>query len=335
MIISSDTKAKSASLSSKGTSLEEVLPFLPPNLRKKIAALAPTITISLEEIRLRLGSPVALRFGSWETFLSKDGRLTEDVAESYLLSSEEMEQAVLLLSNSSFYALEEEMRRGYITLPGGHRAGLTGRAVLEKGSVRTLKNISGINIRLARYIPGAADGILPYLFSRASQRLLDTLIISPPRAGKTTVLRDLARQLSEGLGACRRAYNVGIVDERSEIAAVVDGLPQMPVGCRSDILDACPKAEGMMMLIRSMSPEVIICDEIGREEDVLAVHEAVNAGIVVITSAHGEDYEDVAARPYLDSLLREKYFQRFVVLSRQDGPGTVKAILDSGRQELL
>jgi len=332
--MSSITKENRTSLLSKGTSLEEVLPFLPPNLRKKIAGLAPTISISLEEIRLRLGSPIALRFGNWETFLSKDGRLTENIAESYILTTEEMEQAVLLLSNSSFYALEEEMRRGYITLPGGHRAGLTGRAVLEKGSIRTLKNISGINIRIARYIPGAADAILPYLFSPTSQKLLDTLIISPPRAGKTTVLRELARQLSEGMGACRKPYNVSIVDERSEIAAMVNGLPQMPVGCRSDILDACPKAEGMMMLIRSMSPEVIICDEIGREEDVRAIHEAINAGIVVITSAHGEDYDDVLARPYLGTLLREKSFRRFVILSRLHGPGTIKAILDSERQDL-
>lgn len=333
MIMSSTTK-ENRGLLSKGTSSEEILPFLPPNLRQKIAALAPTITVSLEEIRLRLGSPVALRFGSWETFLSKEGRLTEKLSESYILATEEMEQAVLLLSNSSFYALEEEMRRGYITLPGGHRAGITGRAVLEKGSVRTLKNISGINIRIARYVPGAADGILPYLFSPTSEKLLDTLIISPPRAGKTTVLRDLARQLSEGMGACRKPYNVGIVDERSEIAAMLNGFPQMPVGCRSDVLDACPKAEGMMMLIRSMSPEVIICDEIGREEDVRAVHEAINAGIVVIASAHGEDYEDVLARPYLGTLLREKYFRRFVILSRLNRPGTVKAILDSERQEL-
>jgi len=334
MGISSLAKENRPSLMAKGVSLEEVLPFLPPNLRKMIATLAPTIGVSLEELRLRLGAPVALRFAYGEAFLGKDGRLTNYVADGYLFSPQEMEQAVLLLSNSSFYALEEELRRGYITLPGGHRAGLTGRAVLEKGYLRTLKNISGINIRIARYIPGAADGILPYLFSPTSQKLLDTLVISPPRAGKTTVLRDLARQLSEGMGACRRSYNVSIVDERSEIAAVVNGMPQIPVGCRSDILDACPKAEGMMMLIRSMSPEIIICDEIGREEDVLAIHEAINAGIVVIASAHGEDCEDALARPFLGKLIQDKYFKRLVILSRLQGPGTVKAILDSEMQEL-
>jgi stage III sporulation protein AA len=141
------------------------------------------------------------------------------------------------------------------------------------------------------------------------------------------MLRDIAYQLSEGIIA--EPLNVAIVDERSEIAAMRQGIPQLAVGSRSDVLDACPKAEGLMLLIRSMSPQVLICDEIGREEDALALQEAANAGIVVIASAHGADKEEIKARPVLGRLLAEKSFERIVTLSRRHGPGTIEAVWDA------
>lgn len=173
--------------------------------------------------------------------------------------------------------MEEELRKGFITIPGGHRIGLAGRTVLSGGGVEHLRDITGFNVRIAREVPGIADGVLPYLLDKGRQRMMHTLILSPPQHGKTTLLRDLARQISLGeLGkreGIRPGLKVGIVDERSEIAGSRRGVPAFDVGPRTDVLDGCPKAEGMMMMIRSLSPDVLIADEIGRPEDAEAVTE--------------------------------------------------------------
>ncbi len=309
---------------------EEIMPYLPEKLRKKLMRLSAHLLDELEEIRLRGGLPVALRFHRGEFFLTAEGKCSAKASEGEPFAAAEMRQAVMLLSDSSFYALEEQLRRGYITLAGGHRAGLVGRAVLENGCLKHLTDISSINIRLARFVAGTADELLP-LICRERQTFFpyNTLLISPPRAGKTTILRDLARQLSA------RGFNVGIVDERSEIAAMLDGKPQFPIGPRSDVLDACPKAEGMMLMIRSMAPQILICDEIGREEDVLAIREAANAGVVVIASAHGHDEEDILNRPVLARLIKEKSFERLAFFSRAQGPGTLEYVLDAELEKIV
>ncbi len=301
----------------------QILPYLPPRLRRELEALPEGELYSLEELRLKAEQPVLLRLAQREALLrlsqnSEDGR-----GSFFILSLDELNKTVMLLAGSSLYALEEELRRGYITLPGGHRAGVAGRAVLQQGQVRTLKEISGINIRVARPVVGAARQVLPLLLDEKGQ-IQQTLIISPPLAGKTTLLRDLARMLAEGEGA--RPHRVGIVDERSELAAMREGLPQLNVGLRSDVLDGCPKAEGLMMLLRSMSPEVLICDELGREADIQAIHEAGNAGVKVVATAHGSGEEELRRRPALGTLLAEGCFQRLVLLSRRQGPGTVERV---------
>ncbi|MDP3486426.1 MAG: ATPase, T2SS/T4P/T4SS family, partial [Bacillota bacterium] len=154
-----------------------------------------------------------------------------------------------------------------------------------------------------------------------------TLVISPPQAGKTTLLRDIARQLSD------KGQRVCIVDERSEIAGCYNGCPQLDVGLRTDVMDGCPKAEGMLMALRALSPDVIITDEIGRAEDAAAIEEALNSGVRVIASAHGSTYEEVAARPNLSTLLQRGLFQRVVILSNRRGPGTIEYIGPVFRQK--
>lgn len=308
-------------------SLKEVLPYLPINLRQEIGGIDPVFLAQLEEIRLRQAYPVALRFAQGQYYLALSSGLTQDFTKGRILAPEELKQIVLLISNSSFYALEEELRRGYITLAGGHRAGLCGRAVLENGVIRTIKEISSLNLRVARYVEGNGKRLLPYLFEGRPLRLQHTLIVSPPGAGKTTLLRDLAGVLSGNSG--QYAYNVGIVDERSEISAMRNGIPQLPLGPRCDVLDACPKAEGMMLMIRSMAPQVLICDEIGRHEDAYAIQEAVNAGIIVIASAHGGSKEEIQQRPVINRLLEEKSFGRIIFLSRRQGPGTLEGLWDA------
>lgn len=304
----------------------EILPYLPLNLSLLINAIPRNQLNALTEIRLRNSKPLIIHLGLSEKFVDVDGKLTENPEQAYIVSSTDIVDALSIISQSSLYALEEELRNGYLTLRGGHRVGFVGQAVVEGGRVRTLKNIAAFNIRIAREVYGAADTIMPYLIQ--AYRSYNTLIISPPQCGKTTILRDIVRQLSNGIPGLFSGIKVGVVDERSEIAGAYEGVPQKNVGIRTDVLDACPKAEGMIMLIRSMSPQVIVVDEIGRSEDVYAIREAVQAGINLIVSAHGTNIEQIKRRPSMNQLLQEQIFERYVVLGRSRGVGTIEGIYD-------
>jgi stage III sporulation protein AA len=228
--------------------------------------------------------------------------------------------------------LEEEMQKGYLTLPGGHRAGFVGRAVLDHGNLKTLKQISSVNIRIARFVSGCAQKLINYIVNENTVQ--NTLIISPPRAGKTTILRDIVTTLSDGYGNFS-PIDVGIVDERSEIAGCREGIPQMPVGHRTDVLDGCPKAEGMMMLVRSMSPHVIATDEIGRYEDTKAIQEVINAGIKLVATVHGSSIKEICRRPVVQNIVKQRVFERYVILSRRKGPGTLEAIYNRDLQQIM
>lgn len=160
------------------------------------------------------------------------------------------------------------------------------------------------------------------------------MIIGPPQTGKTTLLRDFARIISGG-GQDGVPYKVGIVDERSEIAGSVNGIPQLTFGPRIDVLDACPKAEGMMMMIRSMSPDVLVVDEIGRKEDSEAIMEAVNAGIKLFMTTHGNSLDEVRKRPSLSPLIEMGIFQRYIELGRLEGPGTILSIKDASGKQMV
>ncbi len=301
---------------------KEILPLLPGDIRKILGAEKKPVLDTIEEIRLAVGQPLYLHYDGKEKALLVGGS-----SSPYLVSREDVSRIVQIISKFSLYAFEDELKHGYITIPGGHRVGLAGRAVLEAGRVRRLCSISSINIRIARQILDAAEPLLPFLVERRQKRLCHTLIVSAPRRGKTTLLRDIARTLSSG-SSLLPPLRVGIVDERSELCGCFQGVPQLDVGPRTDVLDACPKAEGMMMLIRAMGPEVIITDEIGREEDVFALREALNAGVVVVTSAHAGSFADLNGRPVFQRILAEGFFQRFVFLGTSRGIGTVESILD-------
>jgi stage III sporulation protein AA len=298
---------------------------LPPEIRGPILSMPPSALEKVEEIRVRRERPLEVITSDRSWFVSETGKLSAHTGEALRPDRETCIKMLNLVSRHSLYALEEELRRGYVTVEGGHRVGLAGRTVVEGGRVKHLRDIAGFNVRVARQVLGAGEVLVSHVFEGGKVR--NTLIVSPPQCGKTTLIRDLARLASVG-GPGRRPFKVGIVDERSEIAGCLAGVPQHDVGPRTDVLDACPKAEGMMMMIRSMSPEVLVVDEIGRKEDGEAVYEAVHAGVHLFATAHGRTVEEIRRRPGLGELLQDGVFARVVLLGRSPGPGTVEAVYD-------
>ena len=300
--------------------METVVNFLPQKIVEQINNLPPSQRIEMEEIRVRINRPIEVVMRGNSQFLS------------YTVQPEDALHLLNKISNYSIYALEEELQRGYITVAGGHRIGLAGRVILENGAVKAIRDITSFNIRIARERVGIAEPIITDIFSG---EWLNTMIIGPPQTGKTTLLRDIARIISSGDRQHQLpSAKVGIVDERSEIAGCANGVPQLTFGERIDVLDACPKAEGMMMMIRSMSPNVLIVDEIGRREDAEAIMEAAHAGIKLIMTIHGNSLEDIHKRPSLKEIVSQAIFRRFIVLSRKKGPGTIVQIIDGFGREL-
>ncbi len=299
---------------------EEILRLLPTDLRKLILKLNINFE-KLCEIRLRINKPAILVYGNKQYFITDNGLFEKLVKDTYVATKTTIKEALEYISNYSLYAFEEEIRQGFITVNGGHRIGLCGKTVLENENVKTIKNISYINIRVAHEIKGCGNRIIKYI--NMKNKLLNTLIISPPGCGKTTLLRDIVRQLSD------ERYMCGIVDERSEIAACYLGVAQNDVGIRTDVIDCCPKTEGMLMLIRSMAPDLIAVDEIGKKEDIEALKYVINSGCVILATIHGLNIEDIISKTHINGM-----FKRYIVLSKENGVGNIDAVYDENFQKI-
>lgn len=261
---------------------------------------------ALQEIRLKIEKPIIITSSKGEVVLS------------YILGREDIKYILQRISNYSLYAYEEEIRQGFITIRGGHRVGLAGECVMDNGKVKTIRNISSLNIRICREILGCSKKVMKYIVE--DKKVLNTLIISPPKCGKTTILRDIARNLSDG------GKKISIIDERSEIAASYLGVPQMKVGIRTDVLDNCLKSEGLIMAIRSLSPEIIICDEIGTLKDIEALIMAFNSGVNIVVTLHGESLNDLTNRSVFKELLENNVVERVILLGNREGVGTVENV---------
>ena len=298
---------------------EEILQVLPGRLQSLMKKEVKDWE-QLQEIHIRCGKAVALTMRGKKIVPEQNGQV---------VSRKEFRETLEYLSNYSLYAFEEEIRKGYLTIPGGHRIGVAGKAVLEGEKIKTLRYIAFLNIRISHEIKGCADSVLPYLFFQDC--FLSTLLVSPPGAGKTTLLRDIIRNVSSG-GAFFSARNVSVVDERSEIAGCYLGVPQKDVGKYCDVLDACPKAEGIKMVIRSMAPEVIAVDEIGTREDYEAMSYALTSGCSLLATVHGNTLQHIREKPLLTQILKEQMFERIIFLQKGSHPGKIKSVCDGKGQ---
>lgn len=291
--------------------MDPVIPFdqaaglLPFGMRQLALALPQAERAVAEELRLRAGRPLAITLPEGEAVLPG----------CPIISPNDLRTALEIATQASAHTALERIRNGFVTVRGGHRIGLCGTAVVKGGTIQNLRELSSVNIRIARQIKGIGNEVLHQL--RVEGTMPSVLVLAPPGAGKTTLLRDLIRGLSAGVGG--PPLRVGVADERGELGAMYDGIPQLDLGPHTDVMDGCGKADGLMMLLRGMNPQVLAVDEITAPEDIDALETAAGCGAALLATAHGQGVEDLKRRPLYTRLLERNIFQKVLLIERQGG----------------
>ena len=277
----------------------EILRYFPVQVRDSIIKVAKYKLKDIKEIRIRINRPIILK-----TF-------TEDiVVNNVKMDKETINKIFECICSNSIYAFIDEISNGFVTIFGGHRVGISGKTLYKDGKIYNIKDISSLNFRVARQIIGAGDEIISLI--KKNGNFENTLIISPPGVGKTTILRDIVRQISNS------GYEVSLVDERTEIAACFNGIPQNDVGQRTDVMDGVSKNDGIKMMVRSMRPDFVATDEIGTDDDAEAIVYAINSGVKVIATAHGNKIQDLNRSEGLKKLIEHGLFKKIVVMNNTE-----------------
>ena len=270
---------------------------------------------SINEIRMRADKPIVLQIGGKRIFIGENG-VTSNIKDAIYASKIMVEDVIFRASECSLYSVNEQIKKGFIVTEGGIRLGLGGDIIEENGQIKTMTNYSSVNIRLPHEVRNCSLSTFDYLVN--VNGVMNTLVVSPPGAGKTTFLRDFIYQLSER----NYAYNVLVLDERGELDIGQKGC----IGSFSDKISFARKVIGFENGIRSLSPNIIVTDELGQKEDIDAILYAINSGVKIFASIHSDSLENLSKKPFFKPILAEKVFQRYVLLSMRNGPGTVEGV---------
>lgn len=281
--------------------MDEILLNFPLHIREKMRNIDFT---NLEEIRIRNNRPIFLKIGQSEQQVN------------YIINTNDVLEILQKICDNSIYTYQNQICNGYITIKGGHRIGITGNIVIKDGQVTNISHIYSLNFRIARQVIDCSNKILESVLDLKNNTVFNTIIISPPGRGKTTILRDLIRKISDGIPEISfNGINVGVVDERGEIAAMYKGIPQNDIGIRTDVIENVSKYNGMQILIRAMGPEVIACDEIGTKEDIEAIQYAINSGVKGIFTMHGSNMTSVKSNSEINKIIESKLIEKIIFLS--------------------
>lgn len=286
--------------------MEEILNYFPINIKNVLLNLINNnkhIENNIQEIRVRVDRPIILKIQK------------NNIAIDYIVNQREMLQIIERICENSIYAYKNQICEGFLTVKGGHRVGITGTVVIDNGNIINIKYISSINFRIARQVLNCSNRILKEIINKENNNIFNSLIVSPPGCGKTTILRDTIRRVSNGIDEMNfTGKTCGVVDERGEIAAMYKGIPQNDLGIRTDVIENVSKSKGMKMLIRSMSPEVIACDEIGSKDDVDAIENAINSGVKGIFTMHGKTLDDVRNNKDVYKIIENKQIEKIIFI---------------------
>lgn len=295
-----------------------------PRIKERLLSISDDIKKETFEIRLRAEGALIL-YGTYGCgFINSDGRFSLIYPKSALVvTKQEVDATLSRMCSFSMHTYQQNLVDGYITLSGGHRVGICGTAVNEKSIIMSVREISSLNIRIAREVYGVSRKILDEVFY---EHVSSLIIAGPPSSGKTTLIRDMARELSGGFGCCYR--KVVIADERGEIAAVKDGIPQNDIGLNSDVICGFPKGTAIMNALKSMSPEVIVCDEVGTKDEIEAIEYGLNSGVKFILTVHASSYEELKRKKQIKMLLETGEFNNIVLLKSGRVPGVIEKIIN-------
>lgn len=286
--------------------MDYILNALPRQIANEIIQVFSTYSSlinTLQEIRIRVSKPIILK------------QRNSDIVLQHIVTNEELLHILERFCENSIYAYKNQICEGFLTIKGGHRIGITGSCVIENGKIINIKYVSSLNIRIAREVKGCSNAIINEIIDIDNQTILNTLLVSPPGKGKTTMLRDLVRQISNGINERKfKGKIVGLIDERGELAACYRGIPQNDVGIRTDVIENVSKAKGVEILLRSMAPEIIACDEIGTHEDVQAIEKMLISGVKGIFTMHGNNMEDIKKNTEINKLIEENQIEKIIVL---------------------